>query len=357
MIQAERMRITRQQDVADVIGRDLPWQKLAGSRVFITGGGGFLGGYLVRTLLALNSSRELDRAIRVTVLIRNAAKARSNLMDVLNDPHLEWRQADLSDISKVDAADSNYVIHAASQASPRFYGCDPVGTLLPNAVGTAALLEGLRASSDPRGMLFVSSSEVYGDVPRSQSLHECAYGILNPTETRACYAEGKRFGEALCAAWYHQYKLPTFIVRPFHTYGPGLQENDGRVFADFPFNVIRGEDIVMNSDGSPRRAFCYVSDAIAGVFTVLLKGEPAVPYNVANDAGELSVYELAQLLVSLYPEKRLSVVRRQSAPSASQVKGISSELLPDTARLRALGWRATVDPASGFRRMIDAYLA
>jgi len=356
MIPAERMRITRQEDVAAVIARDLPWQKLSGSSFFITGGGGFLGGYLVRTLLALNSSRELDQPIRVTVLVRSAAKARASLIDVLGDPHLELREADLCVISKVEVANCNYVIHAASQASPRFYGSDPVGTLLPNAVGTAALLDGLRDSSDPRGLLFVSSSEVYGDVPRSSALHEESYGFLNPTNIRACYAEGKRFGEAFCAAWYHQYKLPTYIVRPFHTYGPGLQESDGRVFADFSFNVVRGEDIVMNSDGAVRRAFCYVSDAIAGFFTVLLKGEPAIPYNVANSAGELSVYELAELLVNLYPEKKLSVVRRQTTPSASQAKGISSELLPDTTRLTALGWRATLDPASGFRRMIDAYL-
>jgi dTDP-glucose 4,6-dehydratase len=261
----------------------------------------------------------------------------------------------LSEIEKLEVADCNYVLHVASQASPRFYGVDPVGTLLPNALGTAALLECLRSSADPRGLLFVSSSEVYGQVPSSRSLHEEAYGVLNPTSIRSCYAEGKRFGEALCAAWYHQYKLPTYIVRPFHTYGPGLQENDGRVFADFSFNIIRGENIVMNSDGAARRAFCYVSDAITGFFTVLLTGEPAVPYNVANAAGELSVSELAQLLVSLYPEKKLSVVRRQTAQPATGAHGISSELLPDTSRLEALGWRAQVDPAAGFRRMIDAY--
>lgn len=355
MISGDRMRTTRQEDVAAVTVRDLPWQKLSGTRVFVTGGGGFLGGYLVRTLLALNSSGALKQAVQVLVLVRNAAKARANLIDVLDDPHLKLREADLSAITKVDTANCNYVIHAASQASPRFYGCDPVGTLLPNAVGTAALLEGLRASADPRGMLFISSSEIYGEVPSRDSLAESDYGVLDPTENRSCYAEGKRFGEALCAAWYHQFALPTYIVRPFHTYGPGLQENDGRVFADFTFNVMRGEDIVMNSDGSARRAFCYVSDAIAGFFTVLLKGEPAVPYNVANSSGELSVYELAQLLVNLYPEKKLSVVRRQTASPATRAHGISSELLPDTSRLAALGWSAQVDPVAGFRRMIDAY--
>jgi UDP-glucuronate decarboxylase len=355
MVATNRINITQWQDVSSILAGDLPWRKLTGCRIVVTGAAGFLGGYLVRTLLALYPSGKLDRPVNVIAVVRDVPKACARLCDVIDDPHLTFQTSDLRAIAKLEVADCNYVLHAASQASPRFYSVDPVGTLLPNALGTTALLECLRSSADPRGMLFVSSSEVYGEALCSRSLNEESYGVLNPLSIRACYAEGKRFGEALCAAWYHQYKLPTYIVRPFHTYGHGLQENDGRVFADFPFNIIRGENIVMKSDGTARRAFCYVSDAITGFFTVLLAGAPAVPYNVANSAGALSVLELAELLVSLYPEKKLSVVRSRIASQASRMDGISSELLPDTRRLESLGWRAKVDPATGFRRMIDAY--
>lgn len=345
----------QREDVSVILASDLPWANLSGCRFVVTGAGGFLGGYLTQALLSLFPCGKVQCPVRVVAFVRDVANARARLGKIIEDPNLTLRQADLSSITKLDIGDCNYVLHVASQASPRFYDVDPVGTLLPNAVGTAALLDGLKAASDPRGMLFVSSSEVYGAVPGSKCLSEDSYGILDPTVIRACYAEGKRFGEALCASWYYQYKIPTYIVRPFHTYGPGLQENDGRVFADFAFNVIRGESIVMKGDGSARRAFCYVSDAIAGFFTVLLTGQPAVPYNVANAAGELSVLELAQLLVRLYPEKRLSVVRGETAPSSSRTNGNPSRLLPDTSRLTGLGWHATVDPESGFRRMIDAY--
>jgi dTDP-glucose 4,6-dehydratase len=250
------------------------------------------------------------------------------------------------------------VLHAASQASPRFYGSDPVGTLLPNAVGTAALLEALQTQSpDPRGFLFVSSSEVYGSVSGDASLPETHFGTLDPATVRACYAESKRLGETLCVAWSYQHKIPTFIVRPFHTYGPGLQADDGRVFADFVFNVLRNENIVMLSDGAARRAFCYASDAIAGFFTVLLKGESALPYNVANPAGELSVMQLAELMVGLYPEKQLMVERRAPPGSTSYLASSFSRLVPDVHRLAALGWTPTVTPAEGFRRMIEAYPA
>ena len=260
----------------------------------------------------------------------------------------------LNDIAVPDLGDCQYVLHAASQASPRFYGSDPVGTLMPNTIGTASLLQALQSCPDPRGLLFISSSEVYGQVGGDRCVAETDYGQLDPATVRACYAESKRMGETLCVAWHHQYGIPTYIVRPFHTYGPGLLAEDGRVFADFTFNVIRGEDIVMMSDGSARRAFCYASDAIAGFFTVLLNGQPALPYNIANPAGELSILELAELLVGLYPDKGLKVERRLPSDGRNYLTSTFSRLIPDIQRLSSLGWSAQVTPHEGFRRMIEA---
>lgn len=350
-----KLQATWSADVADIVARDLPWSTLSGARVLVSGAGGFLGGYLTRTLLGLHARGKVDAPVRVVAMVRDAARARQRLADLVQYPNLTQMSWDLNTIGVPDIGDCDYVFHAASQASPRFFGSDPVGTLLPNTVGTAGLLEALRRTKSPKGLLFVSSSEVYGAVADDAILAETSYGTVDPATVRACYAESKRMGEAMCVAWHQQYGIPTFIVRPFHTYGPGLQPNDGRVFADFVFNVLRGENIVMNSNGSARRAFCYASDAIAGFFSVLLKGNAAQPYNVANPTGELSVMELAELLVGLYPEKGLVVDRRQASDGSGYLPSAYTRLIPDVARLSSLGWSANVDPATGFRRMIEAH--
>lgn len=343
----------QEDDIVAVADRDLPWDVLSGAHVVVTGAAGFLGRYITSTLLKLHALKKVAVPIRVTAIVRNIARARDRLDDHIADRNLNLYEWDLSSIAVPQLPGCNYIIHAASQASPRFYGTDPVGTLLPNTVGSAALLEALRRSSDARGFLFISSSEVYGSVTREEPISENGYGIVDPVNVRSSYAESKRMGETMCVAWHHQYGIPAFIVRPFHTYGPGLLPEDGRVFSDFAFNVARGENIVMKSDGTARRAFCYVSDAVAGIFSVLLRGEPIVPYNVANPDGELSVMELAELLVGLFPEKRLSVVRMK-AGEATYLPSAYSRLIPDVSRLRTLGWFPKIGPVEGFRRMIEA---
>ena len=341
-------------DITDITSRKLPWEKFAGRRVVITGAGGFLGNYLVRTLCSLYKLGIISKPVKVVAMIRDLERAKHRFHDLISEPDFELFFWNLNSIEVPDIGNTNYVIHAASQASPRFYGSDPVGTLLPNSIGTAALLEALRNGGEYEGFLFVSSSEVYGTVYDEAPLSERDYGVVDPASVRACYAESKRMGETMCIAWHQQYGIPAFIVRPFHTYGPGLSPEDGRVFSDFTYNIVRNENIVMHSDGKARRAFCYASDAITGFFTVLLKGEVAQPYNVANPNAELSIIELAELLVTLFPEKGLSVERHFLPNSTNYVTSTYNRLYPNIDKLLELGWRANVTPAIGFKRMIEA---
>jgi UDP-glucuronate decarboxylase len=338
-----------QGDTARVLAADLPWDRLSGTRVVVTGAAGFLGGGLVRALLALHPSGRVARPLQVVALVRASARAHQRLADVADDPQLQWLPWDLNRLAVPDLGAPDFVIHAASQASPKFYAHDPVGTLMPNAVGTAALLQ---ASAGAQGFLFVSSSEVYGAATTADALQETQFGALDPATVRACYAESKRLGETLCVAWHAQHGLPTVVVRPFHTYGPGLMADDGRVFADFAYAIARGEPIVMTSDGSARRAFCYGSDASAGLLTALLRGAPAQAYNLANPHAETSVRELAELLVARFAARSARLERRE--PPGGYLPSPFSRLVPDISRLQALGWTPHVGLTEGFDRFIEA---
>jgi len=342
------------EDLAVVIDGVIGWKKLSGETVLVTGAGGFLGSYLVKTLLTLNRTGLLNRPVSVVAGVRSAGSGKGRLANLDDHEHLSFLELDLSEISIPELPDAGYVIHVASNASPRFYRTDPVGTLLPNTVGTASLLQA--GAERLKGFLFISSSEIYGTAGGEGQLVETTAGTLDCAEPRSCYGEGKRAGEALCIAWHSQHGVPAVIARLFHTYGPGLTEDDGRVFADFVHNALRGENIHIRGDGLARRAFCYVSDAISGLFTILLHGEPGEAYNVANPEAELSISDLAELIVSVAPTPGLAVTVAEGSHREGYMPSPLQRLLPNTEKLASLGWKARVSPREGFTRTIEAQL-
>src|ERR1039457_2695386 len=293
-----------EQDVARIISHNLPWRTFAGKTILVSGANGFLPAYMVETLLYLN---EADRSMncRVIGLARNREKAQRRFAHLLDRPDFAIVIQDVTAPATIPVP-VDFIIHGASQASPKYYGTDPVATLAANSLGTYNLLSFAR-DCRAEGFLFVSSGDVYGQVTESQiPTKEDCYGPLDPTQVRACYGESKRIGETMCAAFGHQYGVAAKIVRPTHTYGPGMAMDDGRVFADFVANIVRHEDIVLKSDGAARRAFCYLADATLAFFTVMLKGERGQADNVGNESCEISVADLARMLVGLFPERGLS---------------------------------------------------
>ena len=340
-------------DISAIVASDIDWQRFSGTTVLVSGGGGFLPAYMVETLLYLNESGTAEN-VRVVCLVRDLQKARERFAAYGDRHDLVLLPQDVTSALNVSEP-VDYIIHAASPASPKFYGSDPVGTLKANIIGSYNLLELARANR-VRGFLYFSSGEVYGEVSSSQiPTREDEYGYLDPLNVRSCYAESKRMGENMAVSWHHQYGIPTKIVRPFHTYGPGMRFDDGRVFADFVADIINTRDIVLNSDGSARRAFCYLADATAGFFKVLLDGECATAYNVGNDRGEISILELAELLVGLFPEKGLKVVKNCGGMPAGYLKSPLSRNCPDVSRIGKLGWQPHTDLREGFFRTIRSY--
>lgn len=345
------------EDVEGIIknGGDI-WENFAGARVLITGASGLIPFYFAATLLALNDTLLKGRECRVLALVRSRERAEAKFRGLLERSDLELLVQDVSSPLKIEGR-VDYVIHAASQASPKYYGKDPVGTMLPNIIGTNNLLS-LAAESKSRGFLFVSGGEVYGIVPPDKiPTKESDYGWLDPVNVRSCYAEGKRAGETLCVSWKEQYGVPAAIARLAHTYGPGLSLDDGRVFADFVRDLVEGKDIQLASDGSATRAFCYVSDAVLGMFLVLLKGEPGKAYNVCNDGVCVSILELAKVLAGLFPEKKIAVRFSSKANDPGYIKSPVSRSCMDSSALRALGWAPGVGLSEGFSRTVRSFIS
>jgi nucleoside-diphosphate-sugar epimerase len=259
--------------------------------------------------------------------------------------------------------DFSYIIHAASIASPMYYRKYPIETMDANVKGLRSLLDYARrqqAEGVPiEGFLFYSTSEIYGDpTPENIPTPETYRGNVSCTGPRACYDESKRYGEALCVNFARRYSLPIKVARPFNNYGPGLKITDRRVLPDFARDIITGRDIVMHSDGSPTRTFCYVADAVAGYYKILVRGRAGEAYNIGVEAPEISVSELAGLLINIARDLfgyRGRLVHRASGDDQYMVDN-PNRRCPVVAKARQeIGYDPSIPLEEGLRRSLIWY--
>jgi nucleoside-diphosphate-sugar epimerase len=290
-------------DDLDCVCADLAQEfgTMGGSRLLITGGGGFLGYYLVQAALHWNKTCAAGAAIDVTVYDNYVRGVPAWLEQLRGEPRLTLERQDLIQPLPRDMGHFDYIIHAAGIASPMYYRAQPLKCIDANINGLRNLLDYSVARRDAgqplRGFLFYSSSEIYGDPIASEiPTPETYRGNVSCTGPRACYDESKRFGETLCVTFARQEGVPTRMARPFNNYGPGLKITDGRVLPDFAADVLAGRNIVMLSDGSPKRTFCYATDAIVGYYKVLVRGGAGEAYNIGIDRPEISMAELAGIV-------------------------------------------------------------
>jgi UDP-glucuronate decarboxylase len=285
--------------ICDKLQDELP--EVSGKRIAITGGAGFLGYYLVQSLLHWNH-RAAGEPITVSVYDNFSRGMPQWLSDLATDPNLHIHKHDVALPLPDDFGPFEYIIHAASIASPIYYRLNPIETMDANVNGLRYLLDWTlqqkETATPVEGFLFYSTSEIYGD-PSAENIPtpETYRGNVSCTGPRACYDESKRYGETLCVNFAQVHNVPVRIARPFNNYGPGLKITDGRALPDFASNVLAESDIVMYSDGAPTRTFCYVADAVVGYMKILLRGRDGESYNIGADDDEISMLGLAQLVV------------------------------------------------------------
>lgn len=343
------------EDLEFIYNSDIDWSVFFNTNILITGANGFIPAYLVEVFLYLNII-DSNNNVNVYCLVRNKKNSDLRFADYLTNKHLHFIYQDVCEDIEFDQK-LDFIIHAASQASPKFYGVDPVGTLKANTVGTINVLN-LAKRCYLKGFLYFSSSEVYGELPSSKMpIAESSFGYLDPTNVRSCYAESKRMGENICVSYLNQFQIPTKIVRPFHTYGPGMKLDDGRVYADFISNIINKTDICLKSDGSARRAFCYLSDAVIGFIKILILGEKGQAYNIGNPIEDYSILELANRIIALFPEKNVKVKTLIKEGDKNYLKSLVNLNIPDISKAKeSLNWEPKISVDRGFSRTVESYI-
>ncbi len=321
-------------------------ERLRNARILITGATGLVGAFLTDALIDLN--REEHYNMSIAALCRNAQRARERFGE-----SVRVLCADVSNVQALPECD--FIVHAASNAHPKAFAADPVGTMLGNILGVRNLLEHLRNQGFGR-LLFVSTGEIYGENPSvPDGFSESDFGKIDSMNPRACYPESKRAAETLCASYLSQYRVDSAVARLCYVYGPTITGENSRADAQFLRNALAGEDIVMKSAGSQVRSYCYVADAVRALLTLLLNGAAGNAYNVANRDSTRSIREYAQALADVS-----GVHLRFELPQDAEKRGYStvSRAVQKPDKLEALGWKTLFSFEEGiahtFRIIKDA---
>lgn len=335
-----------QQDLHNISKVNLPWNKLHNSSLMITGASGLIGTMLIDVLMMKNEQEQLNCKIYATG--RNIQKAQERFGDYWDSPYFHFVTMDVNYPIRIEH-EVDFIIHAASNTHPRLYASDPVGSLMTNLEGTYNLLEYGRTHKMKR-MLFLSSVEIYGQALKTEDVFDEKYcGYIDCNAVRACYPEGKRAGEALCNAYISKYNLDIVIPRLSRVYGPTMRLDDSKAMSQFLMNGVRGEDIVLKSEGLQKFSYCYVGDVVQGLLYCLLKGKCGEAYNIADVKCNMLLKDITQYIASLNGCKVVF-----DLPDVTEQKGFSKVTVGvmDSTKLQKLGWKPFDDLKSGVKKTI-----
>ncbi len=336
------------EDVLGARGLDLPWERLNGRSIVLSGATGLLGSFLVDVIL----EKDVAEALNCTVyaLGRSEEKARRRFIRHADDPHLVFIPYDVKRPFDGDGiGDVDYVLHLASNTHPLQYSTDPIGTITTNIIGLQNMLDFAAAHNAAR-FAFASSNEIYGENRGDVELFDESYcGYIDPNTLRAGYPESKRCGEALCQAYRAAKGLDVVIPRFTRSYGPTMLMSDTKAISQFIKKGVAGEDIVLKSAGTQYYSYTYMADAVSGLLTILLRGESGRAYNIADGHSDITLKELAGVIAALNG-KQVVFETPDAVEAAGYSRATKSRL--DGRRLKALGWTPRYDIDRGIRRTI-----
>ncbi len=321
--------------------------ELAGRRVLITGCTGLICSAVADILIRWNETHEAK--IKLLAAGRSEKKADSRFAPYSGREWFTFVPYDASAAGNALNLPCDYIIHGASNASPNKIVKEPVETMLSNFLGMKNLLDYAKEMGTKR-VLYISSSEVYGRKEHDGPSKADEYGWIDLLNPRNSYSIGKCAAETMCASYYDEYGVESVIVRPGHIYGPTAVQSDNRVSSAWVYAVARGEDIVMKSDGSQIRSYCYCLDCASAILKVLLKGQPIHAYNISNPDSIINIRQMAEILV-----RTAGVELKMELPTETEKKGFNpmSNSSLDSTELLSLGWKGLFDAQGGFSHTVE----
>lgn len=336
------------EDVGKITGADLPWEKLKNKAVLLSGATGLLGSFLADVLMQKNTE---GLNCTIYALGRSERRAEERFSKWWRDERLVFLPYDVNEpFVRDDLGAVDYVLHLASNTHPVQYATDPIGTITTNIIGLMNLLDFAVAHKAAR-FAFASSNEIYGENRGDAELFDEKYcGYIDSNTLRAGYPESKRCGEALCQAYRSQKGLDVVIPRFTRSYGPTMLLSDTKAISQFIRKGIAGEDIVLKSAGTQNYSYTYMADAVYGLLTVLLCGESGEAYNIADEASNITLKDLAGIIAEHAGKQVVFEI-----PDAVEAAGYSTatKALLDGGKLKKLGWRPFYTIQAGIPRTIE----
>ncbi len=341
-----------QEDLENIAKASIEYEKFKNKSFFITGATGLVGASLVRALACINRIHGLG--IKINVLVRSVQKAKDILGDIIERENIGIFVSDITE--KLDiSCDIDYIIHAAAVTNSKMMVTYPVETIMTAIEGTKNILD-LAKDKNVESMIYVSSMEAYGKpLEGKEYVKESDLGYLDCLAVRSCYPEGKRMCENLCVAYGVQHGVPVKIARLAQTFGAGILKTESRVFSQFARSLINETDIVLHTKGDSYGNYCYTSDCITALFTMLLKGENGEAYNVVNEQTNIMIRDMAKMVADMSDGKiDLVFDIPEDALKYGYAPSVKMKLCGE--KLEELGWKPQYDLKEMYQRLIKSMI-